>query len=85
MSSSDFNPTSIDAVISAIKTEADSDRRDRMEFRDEVRNDLSAIKSLQRATNGRVRALEKWAWALTGAFFALTAPYASKVVAMLGQ
>lgn len=81
----EFNPNSTDAVIATIRSEALADRTDRAEFREEMRSSMDEIKGLQRATNGRVRSLERWRWFLTGGFIALTAPWAGKIAAIFSS
>jgi hypothetical protein len=65
MSAKGFNKNSSDAITSRILTEL-------KELREVQSKDAAEIKALQGVTNGRVRALEKWRWAIGGAIAALS-------------
>lgn len=69
--------------IAVISEQLKSDRVAADVFREQLREELSEIKQLVTATNGRVRSLEAWRTFLTGGFVALSLPAAAKIVEIL--
>ena len=72
-------------AMTRLTEQVSHDREDRAEFRARLQIEMDEIKGLVRATNGRVRDLEKWRTFLVGAFVALSMPAAGKLVQLLSQ
>ena len=63
----------------------ENDREATRLYRQELKEQVTRIEAAVTKTNGRVTSLELWRMFIIGALAALTAPYASKLVALFSH